>query len=111
MARGGYRPGAGRPKRDPVIPEAKLPEGVAEEAKQQYLTPLAYMLKVMNDPKVPADRRDKMAIAAAPYKHAKKADRPSKAGAADDAAGELEGDAGDWGADLFPGGEGGARPN
>jgi phage terminase small subunit len=33
--------------------------------------PLAYMLKVMNDPTVDAMRRDRMAVAAAPYVHSK----------------------------------------
>lgn len=35
------------------------------------LTPLEYMLKVMNDPRETPDRRARMAIAAAPYVHPK----------------------------------------
>jgi hypothetical protein len=35
----------------------------------ENLEPLAYMLKVMNDPNAPADRRDRMAIAAAKFVH------------------------------------------
>lgn len=35
------------------------------------LTPLEYMLAVMNDEKADLFRRDKMAVAAAPYVHAK----------------------------------------
>ena len=38
-------------------------------------TPLAYMLRVMRDPKQPLDRRDDMARAAAPYVHARAVDR------------------------------------
>lgn len=34
-------------------------------------TPLDYQLRVMRDPTVDHDRRDKMAIAAAPYVHPK----------------------------------------
>lgn len=33
--------------------------------------PLDYMLRIMRDPEAPMDRKDKMAIAAAPYLHAK----------------------------------------
>ena len=33
------------------------------------MTPLAYMLSVMNDNKADRTRRDRMAIAAAPYVH------------------------------------------
>lgn len=35
------------------------------------ITPLEYMLSVMRDPEVRTERRDAMAIAAAPYMHAK----------------------------------------
>lgn len=113
MARGGYRPGAGRPKgvknkttktenkieektkdqkkkekisrkttkkgkksnkntkNDPKKDEFNgiLTESEIEEAKKQKLTPLEYMLKIMNNSKADKDRRDRMAIAAAPYVH------------------------------------------
>lgn len=42
-----------------------------EPVRQEELTPLEYMLKIMNNPNVPPDRRDKMAIAAAQYLHVK----------------------------------------
>jgi hypothetical protein len=81
MARGGYRPGAGRPPKplpatspakdsklpavcapsEDDLPTIKLPEGAVE--------PLAYMLAVMNDPDAEVLRRDRMAIAAAPFRH------------------------------------------
>lgn len=43
----------------------------AEEVAASGLTPLDYMLTVMRDTKAPADRRDDMAKAAAPYVHPK----------------------------------------
>lgn len=76
MARGGYRPGAGRPRKEagkaPVVKDEKD----AEEPRESLggLTPLEYMLAVMNDPNEDGQRRDKMAIAAAPYVHGKAAE-------------------------------------
>lgn len=40
--------------------------------------PLAYMLEVMNDPTADEARRDKMAVAAAPYMHIKKGEGGKK---------------------------------
>lgn len=40
--------------------------------------PLAYMLEVMNDPTADEARRDKMAVAAAPYMHIKKGESGKK---------------------------------
>ena len=64
---GGRRAGAGRPqgaknKRRPAAAHAV-------NAGQQL--PLDYMLEVMNDPRQPLERRDRMAVAAAPYLHAR----------------------------------------
>jgi hypothetical protein len=66
MARGGKRDGAGRPKgaKAVVTQEAIRKAGEGE-------TPLEYMLRVMRDERQPDDRRDKMAVGAAPYMHAK----------------------------------------
>lgn len=63
---GGKRPGAGRPKgaKTLITEEAIRNAGAGE-------TPLEYMLRVMRDTAVGEDRRDKMAIGAAPYMHAK----------------------------------------
>lgn len=66
MSRGGFRPGAGRPKKSGPG-QKKGQSGVAVETEN--LTPLDYMLKVMNDPAADRDRRDRMAIAAAPFVH------------------------------------------
>jgi len=71
MARGGYRPGAGRPKKDGGETKASLMAEADREARKRDLSPLEYMLEVMNDPETPPDRRDRMAVAAAPYVHAK----------------------------------------
>jgi len=64
---GGKRPGAGRPKGAISKKTQALQEAVASSG----MTPLQYMLKVMRNPKATADRRDRMAAAAAPYVHSK----------------------------------------
>lgn len=43
--------------------------------KRKQLMPLEYMLKVMRDPSVDVERRDRMAVVAAPYCHAKLSER------------------------------------
>lgn len=65
MPRGGYRPGGGRPKG--ATASAKEPNLIRAEieARKQGVTPLEYMLAVMNDPDAEQSRRDRMAIAAA----------------------------------------------
>lgn len=77
MARGGKRPGAGRPKGSTVD---KYKENVEQRPKFEGVeTPLEYMLEVMRDPHAEWRRRDDMAKAAAPYCHEKKnADAPTK---------------------------------
>lgn len=109
MARGGYRPGAGRPKmteaekaeraaqraagtyvpkkrakrKVKAAPKAKaekqalpaapeIPADVATDAATANMSPLDYMLHVMRNGTVEAARRDRMAIAAAPFVHARK---------------------------------------
>ena len=62
-------------------------------------TPLDYMLSVMNDPTATQQRRDRMAIASAPYCHQRAADtrgskKAQQARAAEDAGGP------EWGDDL-----------
>jgi phage terminase small subunit len=77
---GGARPGAGRPRK------LKLLEPGAETGKAESETPLAFMLRVMNDPGADSALRARMAIAAAPYMHpraealGKKEDRQEAAG-------------------------------
>ena len=72
MARGGYRPGAGRPRKGEGRKEVAAE--VKAEARRLDMTPLEYMLAVMNDADADPRRRDSMAVSAAPYVHAKKAE-------------------------------------
>lgn len=86
MARGGYRPGAGRPRKGETKKDVAT-DVARREARKAALTPLEYMLDVMNDAGAEDGRRDRMAIAAAPFVHArkegeavsKKAERQAKA--------------------------------
>lgn len=71
MARGGVRPGAGRPRKGET---AAKPETVRREAAAVEMTPLEYMLSVVNNPDADEARRDRMAQAAAPYVHPRIAD-------------------------------------
>lgn len=77
MARGGYRAGSGRPKGSaaPKAEKIDVPPDVKKAARKSKLSPLDYMLIVMNDDEAEAERRDRMAIAAAPYIHGKAADK------------------------------------
>lgn len=67
MARGGKRTGAGRP----VGAATTRTREIADSAARDGLTPLDYMLSVLRDATMPAQRRDDMAKAAAPYVHPK----------------------------------------
>jgi phage terminase small subunit len=58
--------------------KAGRPPGAKNRSK---LSPLEYMLKVLNDPKAEPERRDRMAIAAAQYVHAKRGYDGSREGA------------------------------
>jgi len=73
--RGGKRPGSGR-KPIPGLNERNFPADVVAQCKDNPdLTPLEYMLSVMRNPKNDRVRRDRMAIAAAPYVHGKIMDK------------------------------------
>jgi phage terminase small subunit len=70
------------------------------KGQRKRVTPLAYLLTVMNDPAADPARRDKLAIAAAPYVHpradsvpkkARQATAAEKAGAGTPWAGDLDG--------------------
>lgn len=69
MAHGGSRPGAGRPKGSrsakPTV------RSVAKAAKAAGLSPLDFMLSVMNDEGEDMKLRAQMAVSAAPYVHPK----------------------------------------
>ena len=76
MARGGARPGAGRPRKEAGSVPAVKNEAAARRPRKSLggLSPLEYMLGVMNDDEVDATRRDRIAMAAAPYVHARASD-------------------------------------
>lgn len=66
MPKGGYRPGAGRPKkteRDEASGDIVSISGGK--------TPLEFMLSLMNDEGAEIEMRARMAVAAAPFMHAK----------------------------------------
>ena len=77
-----------------------VPGDIKRAARKSKLNPLEYMLEVMNDEKADDARRDRMAVAAAPFVHAKPAD---KAGGKKEQAQEAAQTAGEgtgWGDDL-----------
>jgi hypothetical protein len=67
MAKGGARPGSGRPKGAINRVSAAKREALVKGGE----TPLDYMLRVMRDADADSNRRDDMAKAAGPYVHAK----------------------------------------
>ncbi len=91
MPRGGARVGAGRPKgsgkkkpapgqvetasvggQEAVVEDAPADRPVMQDHPVEIKeTPLEYMQRVINDPSIDAGRRDRMAVAAAPYMHPK----------------------------------------
>lgn len=78
MAHGGYRPGAGR--REGAKGAKAIASGEAVmKAHASGMTPLEYMLAVMRDVNEDPARRDRMAVAAAPFVHSRAAESaPSK---------------------------------
>lgn len=76
MASGGYRAGAGRPRGSTSKKLSKKDVKVIKKSsKLSGMTPLEYMLAVMNSTEADDERRDRMAIAAAPYVHEKAVDK------------------------------------
>lgn len=86
MARGGYRPNSGPKKGTKYRPRGSkkkekptdIAQDILDDAAAANKTPLEYMIGVMNDPQADKDRRDRMAIAAAPFVHARKSDGVGK---------------------------------
>ena len=100
MSRGGYRAGAGRPKGGKEPSPLVGPVDVRLAARKAGVTPLEYMLAVMNDEAADDTRRDRMAIAAAPYAHPRADVKPAgKKDLAIEAA-RTAGDGTEWGDDL-----------
>ncbi len=69
MARGGYRPGAGRPKGSKAKSKTAIIKG---DAYSGCLTPLEFLLKVMRDDALDIDIRVRAASLALPYCHTRK---------------------------------------
>jgi hypothetical protein len=67
MKHGGKREGAGRKPGSASV----LTREIADKAAEGGELPLEYMLRVQRDSSVDHERRDKMAIAAAPFIHPK----------------------------------------
>lgn len=98
--KGGARVGAGRPRKSgtakaqeagvdlTAFPVSAVPRGTDGEPIPDEREPLDYMLDVMRDPEVDAGRRDRMAVAAAPYLHAKLGETGKKQ-SKDEAASEV----------------------
>jgi hypothetical protein len=80
--------------------EPKLPADIIKDALTKNLQPLEYMLAVMNDPYADRTRRDRMAIAAAPYCHPKMADQRLGKKDQDAEAAETAGIGTPWAADV-----------
>jgi phage terminase small subunit len=94
MARGGDRPNSG-PKKGakyrPRVPKPgtttkqkrpgkppDIPRDITDAAAAENLTPLEYMLREMNKPTEPKERRDRLAMAAAPFCHPRKGEGAGK---------------------------------
>lgn len=75
MPRGGYRPGAGRPKGlTKANSEERAAEKVLAEAKpgsKKHKSALAFAMDVINDAEAPLDAKIRLAIAAMPFQHPK----------------------------------------
>ena len=102
MARGGARPGAGRPRKLKVIAAEgsfDLPSGQNQRPDE---LPLEYMLRIMRDPTIDDARRDKMAALAAPFCHPRVAD--NRFGKRDAALAEAQcaTEGSEWAEDLMP---------
>lgn len=77
-----------------------MPGDIADAAEAVNRTPLEYMLAVMNDRSADNFRRDRMAMAAAPYVHSRPNPDGKKADADADAHRTAAGQNADWGDDL-----------
>lgn len=87
-----------RPRKDPTVTQVQQKPG-----QLSTLSPLEHLLAIMNDPSADPARRDKAAVSAAPYCHARVADKGVKAQQAETA--EKAGGVGsEWADDLHPDG-------
>lgn len=88
MGSGGYRPNSGPAKgtkyktkgtaRESKKKKSGIPNDIIEDAAAENMAPLDYMLKVMRDDQADPARRDRMAVAAAPFCHPRKGEGEGK---------------------------------
>lgn len=75
MARGGCRPGAGRPKRTAApaktVKAAELVLKTAAQDPGPFASALEFAMAIINDPGADIDARIRLAIAAMPFQHPK----------------------------------------
>jgi phage terminase small subunit len=96
MARGGFRPGAGRPRKSGAggaVDKAAVAvksEAQAGAEPAGEITPLEYLLSVVNDQFAEKGDRFKAAVAAAPYVHARASDLLAAKGKKEQKQGEAE---------------------
>ena len=76
MARGGYRPGAGRPKGIDKQNQERLAQKIANA--DPNMTPLDFILSIVRDPTEDMDTRLRAAAIAAPFCHAKAGEKGKK---------------------------------
>ena len=77
-----------------------LPKDIVKDAHVAKMQPLEYMLTIMNDPTAEAYRRDRMAIAAAPFCHPRLSDMVKGKKDQQAEAAEQAGAGTEWGKDL-----------
>lgn len=77
MARGGYRPGAGRPKGATGTSKEvrKAEQKLAAGGGRGFATALEFAMSVINDPKADMSDKIRLAVAAMPFQHAKLAEK------------------------------------
>jgi hypothetical protein len=84
----------------PRKPKNPTPKDIVADAKAAKMLPLEYMLLVLNDPTADEVRRDRMAMAAAPYCHPRVADSVRGKKDLQAEAAETAGNGTVWGSDL-----------
>ena len=92
-----------RPRRNPRRkPASPAPQAIPTKVRRtRKLTPLEYLLRVVNDESADPARRDMAARSAAQYCHAKPGDLGKKDAEAA-AAEKVGGDGSEWAGDLHP---------
>jgi phage terminase small subunit len=92
MSRGGYRPGAGRPKgsgkavKTAPVPSLKFPSAVDSAAQEAGLSPMDYLLRLMRNPDEDAVLRARAAALLLPFLHPRTVEAGKKTKAQEAAA-------------------------